>query len=83
MIETIKSWFKPKDKVVVIGTAIIEIETLKEVDIHITSINVDVYLGRVGIIYETGTSVNKIFLSIEEAERIGFINRYAILKYLK
>lgn len=72
-----------KEPIINIGNAAFDIETLEDIDIHITFIHIDIHLQTVTVSYQIGLKVSRVELSLHEAQKIGFINKKALIPYLK
>lgn len=67
---------------IIFGAGLFDIDTLKDIDVRITGIHVDVMNNMVTVIRERGMDVKRITLSMEHAEEIGFINVKALKDYV-
>lgn len=72
-----------KDLIVAIGTPYFDLETLKAPDVFITNIDINILQGIVNITFEKGLKVSRVNLTLNEAQSIGFLNKKALIPYLK
>ncbi len=79
---------KGKDKEVLIGYGVSSVKinsdlTPLKVTHRATSVNVDNLNRTISIVIEKGIEVNAVELTMEEAQRIGFVNFNALKAYCK
>lgn len=65
------------------GVGFLQIKTMKKVTHHVTNIHVDSMSSMLYVIIEQGTKIERIQISMNEAENIGFINFDALKKFIK
>jgi hypothetical protein len=80
MINVVKSLFNKKP-VIMFGVGFFCIKENKEVTHNVTNIFVDNSTHKVTVIIEKGHKIESLSISIEEAERIGFIDVKKLEKY--
>jgi len=71
---------KKKTKIIIYGIGDYD-KNGKEVDVNITSINVDNFNRTISVTREIGCDVKTFELTIEFAQKIGFINIDTISKF--
>lgn len=74
-IHKVKVIPRTTDEVVtVIGIGDFNVRRLLDANVNIMSIDINVHYGQIVVTFQIGSSVHRVDLSIEQAEKIGFIN---------
>jgi NADH/NAD ratio-sensing transcriptional regulator Rex len=66
---------------VVWGVSLFDVDTLKDATHNVTSIHIDRFSNMAKVVIEKGTKVEVLNISMDEAQRIGFININALTGY--